>query len=287
MTQNSPRLEQLEDSCHSFLQEAPRSPKPVIAAWGLVKAGKSSLLNMLAGHIEDEFFKTGAVRTTRFNQTLEKDHYVLMDTPGLGIDQADSRQAGSGLDSADVVLFVHAPLGELDQEEMELLAQVNATYAKDTEKRLVLVLSQLDKDQDGALGLIHQRILEQLQERFGIQPQCFLVSNSRYQKGAAQGRQAMIDSSGIPKLAAHLDELVRAIDEHLESVRASRQKARKTTLLNELERAIAAERKQVTRLQQPHVTKVRAFNRMIRELRQNFAARTAEISNIHKEFKSL
>lgn len=287
MTQKSPTFEQLEDSCHSFLQEASRSPKPVIAAWGLVKAGKSSLLNMLSGHIADEFFKTGVVRTTRLNQELETDHYLLMDTPGLGIDQADSRQAYSGLDNADVVLFVHAPPGELDQEEMELLTQVKTTYAEDTEQRLVLVLSQLDKDQDGALERIHQRIQEQLQERLGIRPKCFLVSNSRYRKGAAQGKQTMIDSSGIPQLAAHLGGLVQAFDEQLESVRANRRAARKAELLAELERTIADERRQVARLQQPYVTKAQAFNRMMTELRQNFAAQTAEIAAVQKKLKSL
>lgn len=288
MTQKLLAIEKLEDSCHSFLQEAPQNPKPVIAAWGLVKAGKSSLLNMLSGHIEDEFFKTGAVRTTRLNQELETDNYLLMDTPGLGIDQADSRQAYSGLDSADVVLFVHAPPGELDQEEIELLTQVNATYAEETEKRLILVLSQLDKDQDGALERVRQRILEQLRERFGIRPQCFLVSNTRYRKGAARGLQAMINNSGVPQLAAHLDGLVQSIDEQqLESIRSSRRSARKAELLAELEQAIAAERQQVALLQQPYITKMQAFNRIMTELRQNFAARTAEIASAQKKINSL
>lgn len=280
-------IEQLEDSYQGFLQEASRSPKPTIAAWGLVKAGKSSLLNMLSGHIADEFFKTGVVRTTRLNQQLETEHYLLMDTPGLGIDLADSQQAYRGLDNADVILFVHAPPGELDQEEMELLTQVKATYTKDTEQRLVLVLSQLDKDQDGALERIRQRILEQLQEQLGIQPKCFMVSNSRYRKGAVQEKQAMMSGSGIPQLASHLDELVQAIDEQLESVRASRRAARKAGLLAELERSIVAERQKAARLQQPHVAKVRAFNRMMAKLRQNFATRTAEITAVQKKLNSL
>ncbi|BAK77611.1 GTPase of unknown function [Pseudogulbenkiania sp. NH8B] len=280
-------IEQLETNCHDFLQEASPRSKPVIAAWGLVKAGKSSLLNMLSGHIENEFFKTGAVRTTRLNQELETDHYFLMDTPGLGIDQADSRHAYSGLDNADVVLFVHAPPGELDQEEMELLTQVKATYAENTEQRLVLVLSQLDKDQDGVLESVRQRILEQLQESLGIQPQCFLVSNRRYHKGSAQAKQSMIDSSGIPQLTTHLDALVQGISNQLESVRASRRVARKAELLTKLERAIAAEQQQVARLQQPYVTKVRAFNRMMTELRKNFATRTAEITAVQNELDNL
>lgn len=286
MTQKLSTTE-LEDSCHSFLLEASRNDKPVIAAWGLVKAGKSSLLNMLSGRIEDELFKTGAVRTTRLNQQLETDHYLLLDTPGLGIDQSDSRQAYAGLDNADVVLFVHAPPGELDQEEMDLLRQVKKTYAPNTEQRLVLVLSQLDKNQDGAMEHIRQRILVQLQEQLDIQPQCFLVSNSRYRKGAAKGQQTMIEQSGIPQLAAHLDGLVHAIDEELESVRASRRGAQKAELLEGLEKAIAAELQQVAHLQKPYVTKAQAFNQMMTELRLNFAIQTAEIKAVQKKLNKL
>lgn len=287
MTKELTLVAQLEGSCHGFLQEASRSSKPVIAAWGLVKAGKSSLLNMLSGHIEDEFFKTGVVRTTKLNQELETDYCLLMDTPGLGIDQEDSQHAYSGLDRADVVLFVHAPPGELDQEEMELLARINATYAEDTEQRLVMVLSQLDKDQDGALESIRQRILEQLQARFGIQPRCFLVSNTRYRKGAAGEQRTLINSSGIPQLAAHIGELVQSIGDQLQSVRSSRRAARKAELLAELERTIKAERQQIARLQQPHANKVLAFNRMMTELRNSFAKQTAVINAAHQELNNL
>lgn len=283
----SPTIEQLENSLQNFLQESSRSPKPTIAAWGLVKAGKSSLLNMLSGHIENEFFKTGVVRTTRLNQKLETEHYLLMDTPGLGIDLADSQQAYRGLDNADVVLFVHAPPGELDQEEIELLMRVKATYAEDTEQRLVLVLSQIDKDQNGTFEGIRQRILEQLQNHLGIQPKLFMVSNSRYRKGATQEKQAMMKSSGIPQLANHLDGLVQSIDEQLERVRASRRAVQKAELLAELERSIETERQRIAHLQQPHVTKVRAFNRMMTKLRQNFATRTTEITEAQKELNSL
>jgi len=45
------------------------SLKPRIAAWGLVKAGKSSLLNMLSGHVHQEYFATGAVRTSTYSGT--------------------------------------------------------------------------------------------------------------------------------------------------------------------------------------------------------------------------
>jgi GTPase Era involved in 16S rRNA processing len=287
MTHTLSTTEKIEDRCHDFLKEPSGTQKPIIAAWGLVKAGKSSLLNMLSGHTEDEFFKTGAARTTRLNQQLEADHYLLMDTPGLGIDQLDSRQAYAGLDKADVVLFVHAPPGELDQEEMDLLRQVKSTYAANTEQRLILVLSQLDKNQDGAMEHIRERILEQLREHLDIQPQCFLVSNSRYRQGAAKSKNKLIEESGIPQLAAYLDGLAQAIDEDLNSVRVSRRSAKRAELLEELEKAIAVELQQVARLQKPYVTKVQSFSQMMTELRMSFAAQTAEIKAVQKKLKKL
>lgn len=280
-------IEQLEASCHDFIQELDPKTKPAIAAWGLVKAGKSSLLNMLSGHIEHEFFKTGSVRTTKLNQELETERYLLVDTPGLGIDREDSRHAYKGLDSADIVLFVHAPPGELDQEEIALLEEVKETYGEDTEQRLIIVLTQLDKDQDGSSESVRQCIQEQLQKMLGIQPPCFLVSNSRYHKGAAQEKKSMMESSGIPQLISHIDALVQVIASQLESVRTSRREARKAVLLTELEKAIAVEQQQLVRQQQPYVIKVRAFNRMMAELRKRFEKRTAEISAVQNELNKL
>lgn len=280
-------IEQLEISCHEFTQEVVSQSKPIIAAWGLVKAGKSSLLNMLSGQIEHEFFKTGAVRTTKLNQEFEAERCLFVDTPGLGIDQEDSRNAYKGLDNADVVLFVHAPPGELDQEEIALLGEVKKTYGEITEQRLVLVLTQLDKNQNGSMDCVHQRIKEQLQEILGIQPQCFLVSNSRYRRGVTQGKQSLIDSSGIPQLATHLDELVMVISDQLENVRTKRRAERKDTLFAALEQAITAAQEQVTRLQQPYVIKARAFNRVMTELRKKFDTRTAEIAAVQNELNQL
>lgn len=287
MNQPSQQLEQLEDACRSFQQEVSQGAKPRIAAWGLVKAGKSSLLNMLSGHVQDEFFKTGVLRTTLLNQELETEHYQLVDTPGLGIDQRDNHQAYKGLDSADVVVFVHAPPGELDQEEMELLAQVKASYAEETEQRLVLVLTQLDKDQDGALAHIQQRILEQLREQLSLQSRCFQISNSRYRKGAAQGQPNMVSSSGIPDLAAHLEGLSLTIKDQLESVRTSRRATRRAELLEELEQAIGEEYRQIARLKQPYVKKVRAFNGVMAELKKGFDTRSDVIASTQKKLNNL
>lgn len=281
------QLDQLEAACLSFQQEAAQGTKPRIAAWGLVKAGKSSLLNMLSGHVQDEVFKTGVIRTTTLNQELETEHFVLIDTPGLGIDKNDSHEAHNGLNNADVILFVHAPPGELDQEEMSLLAQLKASYAEHTEQRLILVLTQLDKDHDGAMAQIQQRVLAQLENDLNIKPKCFQVSNSRYRKGAAQGLAKMAKSSGIPDLVIHLKELSLSIKDQLDTVRSGRRTVRKAELLDQLEQAIAYEHKEISRLQKPYISKARAFNRTMAELKKSFDSYATQINDTQTQLNSL
>lgn len=289
MSEREQLLSRLEGACGSLLtkNQAPQGAKARIAAWGLVKAGKSSLLNMLSGHIEDEYFKTGSVRTTRLNSELETDHYILVDTPGLGIDEDDSKQAFEGLDNADVIVFVHAPQGELDQEEIDLLTKVKDAFGEETERRLIIVLTQLDKDQDDALDRIRCRVLQQLQDIIGVQPLCYQVSNTRYRKGASESKSALMQKSGIPALAEHLEILSLEIANTLDSVRSSRQQAQKTKLLKALDQAIEEARALISGFQQPYAEKVCSFNQMMDELNLSFASHSADIAAASKKLNNI
>ncbi len=66
-----------------FLNQSSRSDNPVIVTWGLMNAGKSSLLNMLTKHIEQEYFKTNDFRETAVISAYETDQLTYLDTPGL------------------------------------------------------------------------------------------------------------------------------------------------------------------------------------------------------------
>jgi tRNA U34 5-carboxymethylaminomethyl modifying GTPase MnmE/TrmE len=280
LREKAQQLKELEKACACLIDmDAPEGALRV-AAWGLVKAGKSSLLNMLSGHVDQEYFKTGAVRTTRTNQRLALASYELIDTPGLGIDESDSAEAFQGLDSADVVLFVHAPPGELDQEEIDLLARVRAAFGEETARRLVVVLTLLDKDQDGAMDKISTRISEQLQTLLGIQPVVFQVSNTRFRKGVSAGLAGLVARSGIPELAGHLEALAEEIADSVQALRESRQAARRLELLAEIERALEAERSLISRLKQPYLDRLRAFNKSINDLRKGFKADSAAIDKL-------
>lgn len=278
-------LMQLKDDCDSLLSENDSGSdlKPRIAVWGLVKAGKSSLLNMLAGHVTNEYFKTGSIRTTRANSELEKDNYVLVDTPGLGIDKQDSLQAFKGLDSADVILFVHSPQGELDQEEIDLLGQIKSAYADATEQRLVLVISQLDKDQNGSMNAISNQIRKQLQDHLDISPKIFQISNTRYKKGMTENKVSLINKSGIAQLEIHLDILSASINNQLMQVRNQRKEERKAKILEKIDQEIREELQFISDISNPYIEKVSVFNIIMKKLKEEFNFHNKEIKAINKK----
>ena len=263
--------------------------KPRIAAWGLVKAGKSSLLNMLSGHASDEYFETGVIRTTRANQALELADYVLVDTPGLGIDKDDSQQANEGLDVADIVLFVHAPPGELDQEEVALLEQLRNTFGEDVSERVVLVISQLDKLQDADLAEVQKEIERQAQIWLGAQPKCFVISNTRFKSGVEKNKEGLCIKSGIPPLVQHLQALSKnlARSPSLEEARKKRLERRALELCERIDAAIAQETKLIEQVAQPYVMKAKAFVELIDGARRTFDAHTSDMRETREKLDSL
>lgn len=282
-------IDALEAKCKRLQQQQTETapPKPSIAAWGLVKAGKSSLLNMLSGHAQEEYFATGAVRTTRTNQQLELEHYVLIDTPGLGIEQSDSQQAMEGLDLADVVMFVHAPPGELDEEEIDLLLKLRDVHGDALEQRLVMVLSLLDKDQDGAMAQVRERIESQVLRCLGFQPACFEVSSRRFQRGMELGREGLLEKSGVPALAAQLDRMARELGPQLAASRQQRLVQRREQLSAALDQALEQEQAQVQALCAPYAKTANAFITLMSSIQSQFSIKTAELRTAREKLSSL
>ncbi|WP_323012659.1 GTPase [Castellaniella sp.] len=288
MNNTNTALHALQEEYETFMN-APdtRDDKPRVAAWGLVKAGKSSLLNMLSGHVTDEYFATGAIRTTRTNLELETEQYVLIDTPGLDAGDEDTQEAYRGLDSADVILFVHAPQGELDREEIGFLDQVVAEYGTETDQRLIMILTQLDKNQGQNIDMIKDRILDQVEECAGITPKCFLLSNTRYQKGATEHKNTLVEKSGIPALAQHLKGLAYEIQPKLDFVRTQRLSAKKHSLLQRLDNAIESEMALILEIQHSYEKKTSRFNDIIQNLRDEYQSTEKEITSAKRKLTKL
>lgn len=289
MDQAALYIDALEAECKRLQQQhVDAGPtKPRIAAWGLVKAGKSSLLNMLGGHVDQEYLATGAVPTTRVNQQLELEHFVLVDTPGLGVDQDDNREAIEGLDIADIVLFVHAPPGELDEEQIDLLLKLHNVLGDGLQERLVMVFSLKDKDQNGAMAQVRGRVEGQVLRCLGFQPTCYEVSSRRYQRGVELGREGMQAKSGIPALASHLEQLSSELASSLAAARQQRLVQRGVELRAALDEAIEREQHLSQTLSAPYGRKANAFIELMSSVQSSFTAKTAELKAARDEFNSL
>lgn len=226
-------LDALFSKTDSLLQAPASGDKPVIAAWGLMNAGKSYLLNMLTEHFDEEYFRTRDVRETAELKTVEMQDYIFLDTPGLDANSTDDQVALEGAARADVVLFVHQPQGELEKIEVDLLRQLKSSFGELAGHNIILVLSKSDKESAEKINAIQQRVLEQCHNELGFTPCCFQVSGTRFHNGIKQNKDGLIHASHVQELKQHLATLV--IDSH--SVAQVRQRQAIDTLLSELAHA--------------------------------------------------
>ncbi|MGV8805816.1 MAG: GTPase [Polaromonas sp.] len=212
-----------------------------ITTCGLLKAGKSSLLNALTDHIETELFATGATRTTVQNQTLSHQNFVFVDTPGLDATEEDDKEAWNALSTADVLLFVHDPgVGELDQAEINFLSELAGQPGaqQGLEERLVVILTRLDSNEE-VIDAIAQKVQNQIKNCLGIEPRLFQISFTSYQKGKLEGKQKLVEYSRIPLLQQHIFENLARLHYQFEVLRQGRIDESCKQLINKIDLEIS------------------------------------------------
>ena len=259
-----------------FLNQSLRSEKPVIVTWGLMNAGKSSLLNMLTQHIEQEFFKTNDFRETTEVSAYEGDQYIYLDTPGLDANTADNLEALKGIKKADVVLFVHQLQGELEANEVEFLKDVRTSFGQYAEKNIILILSKVDKEDRSKVDQIQKRVLEQCEQYLGFQPQCFQISNKLYQQGIQKHKDGLVRHSHIEDLK----QCINSIVSNTRVVRQERLNQEKALLLKKLT-------EQKTKIEAEHQAQRSllmdgfvSFQRSLKSLKQFVETKAQQYKNI-------
>jgi len=175
-----------------------------VVVCGMLKAGKSSLLNSLFDDREDALFRVGITRATTENQIQVKDGIRFIDTPGLEANHEDTQEARKAYQSADLLLFVHNGERELVKQELDLLHTLN-NEGDNLEKRLVMVISHIDLTRD-AIARLTDKVREQLESTFGVCIPIHAVSNKRYRKSFEPGKEALRNKSGIDELRQYIYE---------------------------------------------------------------------------------
>jgi predicted GTPase len=126
-------------------------PQPVrIVLVGQVNAGKSSLLNALAGRVLAEVRSTPGVAESTVHELRVEDQPVvrLVDTPGLTADSATAKAALAEIHDADAVIWVVSATQPARQPDLAALATFRALQHADETRRAApffIVLTHVDQ----------------------------------------------------------------------------------------------------------------------------------------------
>lgn len=255
------------------LSQAAEQPVCVANA-GLLKAGKSTLLNAVFG--KEELFKTGAARTTVAASTRALGRLELVDTPGIDAYEHDSAEAERVLRRADMVLVVHSVTdGEFDQQELDFLAQLGRYFPdKDARQRaLIPVFSKGEGVKAGELDAVCEKACAQWLQVLGVAPRrVFRVFSVRHLKGIKEQKPVFCERSGIPELVSFLHENA----DSLAQVRAQLSAARLDELVGQIGEAIDLQvrekKEQHARLVQANQPKVELLKTGDKSLRSSIRA---------------
>lgn len=212
----------LPDSCEQvqylLATAQASSTQPVVVVYGVYNAGKSSLLNALTGHVNDEYFVTSDIPETRQTKTLVHEGIHYIDTPGLDVNEDDTRIADTSTYEADIILLVHKlTAGTIQAADLEKFAQ--RVKAQDNTQGVFAVLTCAESSADQT-HLINA-IAHQLKP---LAPDCeiFPVSNPTWRKGVLQNSALLKAHSGIPKLLERLSETSATLSDRLEETRVQK-----------------------------------------------------------------
>ena len=183
-----------------------------ITCMGLYNHGKSSLLNALIKDFDEETFKTADVRETITSKSFEYGKINYIDTPGLNAEEYDDKRVYDAVKESDINIFVHTiTTGEFVEKEIEFLNKIKDNWGNplDFINRTIFVLSKVDNIEDEKdIDLEIDKMKEQINEIFNINPLIIPVSALRYKKGNIENKNILIKRSNLQLLEHIINELI-------------------------------------------------------------------------------
>jgi tRNA U34 5-carboxymethylaminomethyl modifying GTPase MnmE/TrmE len=236
-----------------------------VAICGLMNAGKSALMNMLTGHLEQEYFATGASRTTADVQSMTADNIEWLDTPGIDASDSDDDIAWRGILRADSVLFAHTlRIGTLEQVELDFLDTL-MRHIPDLPERLTVVLTYADSVEAHQQESIDS-ITQILSTRFAEPLPLFVTSSPRFIKGMLTNKPGLVQRSGIPQLLAAITTRVSEANDTFVSGRALEKLHLDIMLRGAIIEALAHREEKINALLLQHKEEDKAFRQAAKQL---------------------
>lgn len=175
---------------------------------GMVSSGKSSLFNVLVNS-EDEFFATGAARTTVSANSFIYKNIEFMDTPGIDVKTEDDKLAFDTIMEADIIMMLHnIRTGPLNRSEVDWLKMIadNIGDPEKIKKRVVFVCTWRDtRENDEDYSSIVGEVKETVFDILGAEVAFFDVSVKKYLIGMEKQKNTLIEKSNLLKLSEYLE----------------------------------------------------------------------------------
>jgi len=136
------------------------------------------------------------------------------------------------------------------------------------EKRLIVVVTNLDR-YEIAMERIVEKIQKTISEIILVTPQCFAVSNTRYQKGKLGNKLKMVETSGIPTLIEHMKNLQINAQAQITAARIERISQSQENLIKAIHHAIIDYKNQIEILEKPIISAIDKFSNSMNQLSRN------------------
>ena len=207
--------------CLRALQEKQDDNTVKIVNTGMVSSGKSSLYNTLIDS-SDEFFPTGAARTTTKANYYDYNNISYVDTPGIDVRTEDDVLAFDTIIESDIILMIHnIRTGPLNKSEAEWLQQIVCRLGSKEmcESRIIFVGSWKDtREKEEDYSSFISELKKQVYEIVGVEIPFFTVSVKKYLQGVEKSKQILIDNSGILELKEYLEKYATEYQEKKKSI---------------------------------------------------------------------
>jgi GTP1/Obg family GTP-binding protein len=237
-----------------------------IVVAGLLKAGKSTMLNALTGHYDNCFFPVGIIRTTTDKQEYCFDDITYIDTPGIDAEEGDEEKAFQALGDSDMFIFTHnMNSSELDCYEIEFLKKLNTINKGSLNEKMITVLTNLDKIGKEGVSKIKRKITLQMSEIINWNGPVISVSSTRYQKGKMEDKQLLEKSSGYEQLFSSLAEMKKKVASTIMESRSLVISGKITSMIKEVEFELESLKSMKNKLQCIYEEREREYNTIAEE----------------------
>ncbi|ELA8128367.1 GTPase [Vibrio parahaemolyticus] len=227
------------ESFESNLIERIENGRPVVMVYGVYNAGKSTLINALAGEEVAEYAdvpKTATVSSYKIGDV------EILDTPGIDAPIEHEEVSREQLARSDAVIFVMSSGGVVDEEQ----TYVEVKKILEAEKPLIIVINNKSnfKDNDTDLIAIRDQFKENLYKYCGSDERLlakldrvedYLVNAKLAMRGKIDNKPKMVEFSKLPMLEKAVDRLFT----HTDSVQMSKTLCYELTELLEKAKQIA------------------------------------------------